>query len=393
MTRFSSIAYQAAAPTDAPHASVLQRQCACGGTPGPTGECAACRRERRPDTEHPPLQTKLRVSQPGDAQEREADRIAARVMRMPDQASTSSSALPIRPAHPNSGHPVARQTTPDPEDEIKREDLLSMKEDVGGSHDIPGGFEAQLASMQGGGQPLDTDLRASFEHRFGHDFSRVRVHADTRAAQSAQSIGARAYTLGRDIVFGSGAYRPEHRSGQALIAHELVHVVQQRNHPHAVMRACDCSAISGARGPTAGEETSLSSHFPKLVSGDWCVTGPATGTYNCIAWSVGDTSQWIWDQVDTYGDNDGTVTIPDFDAFYDQTRGLIPSEHPSSNTRVALFAKGNAPTHAAPFNPNTPSCGAIPFTSKLGQSVRISHDLYQLEGGPTYGDIVRYYDA
>ena len=65
------------------------------------------------------------------------------------------------------------------------------------------------------------------EPRFGHDFSRVRVHADTRAAESARAVKARAYTVGRDVVFSEGGYTPHLYEGSKLLAHELVHVVQQ----------------------------------------------------------------------------------------------------------------------------------------------------------------------
>ncbi len=65
------------------------------------------------------------------------------------------------------------------------------------------------------------------EPRFGHDFSQVRIHNDTQAAETAQAVHARAYTLGRDIVFGAGQYAPETITGKNLLAHELTHVVQQ----------------------------------------------------------------------------------------------------------------------------------------------------------------------
>src|SRR6188768_3729358 len=77
------------------------------------------------------------------------------------------------------------------------------------------------------GRPLEPDTRGFFERRFGHDFSRVRVHADATAAVSARSASAAAYTHGTDIVFGSGMYRPHSPSGARLLAHELAHVVQQ----------------------------------------------------------------------------------------------------------------------------------------------------------------------
>jgi hypothetical protein len=70
-------------------------------------------------------------------------------------------------------------------------------------------------------------MRASMERRFAHDFSSVRIHADARAAESAEHVNARAYTVGANVVFGAGQYAPDSQVGQRLIAHELAHVVQQ----------------------------------------------------------------------------------------------------------------------------------------------------------------------
>jgi len=81
------------------------------------------------------------------------------------------------------------------------------------------------------GQPLDEATRAFMEPRFGHDFSRVRVHTDARAAESARTIDALAYTVGRDIAFGPGSYEPVSGVGLRLLAHELTHVVQQQGVP------------------------------------------------------------------------------------------------------------------------------------------------------------------
>jgi hypothetical protein len=65
------------------------------------------------------------------------------------------------------------------------------------------------------------------ELRFGHDFGRLRVHTDAKAAESAQAIGAAAYTVGNDLVFGAGEFNPQNSDGRRLIAHELTHVIQQ----------------------------------------------------------------------------------------------------------------------------------------------------------------------
>ena len=77
------------------------------------------------------------------------------------------------------------------------------------------------------GQPLDGGTRAFMEPRFGYDFSRVRVHTDARAAESARAVNALAYTAGRDVVFAEGEYEPGTSEGRGLLAHELTHVVQQ----------------------------------------------------------------------------------------------------------------------------------------------------------------------
>ena len=77
------------------------------------------------------------------------------------------------------------------------------------------------------GQPLDPATRAFFEPRFGHDFSRVRVHTDAKAAESAWAVNALAYTVGRDVAFGLAQYAPQTGAGRKLLAHELTHVVQQ----------------------------------------------------------------------------------------------------------------------------------------------------------------------
>jgi hypothetical protein len=84
---------------------------------------------------------------------------------------------------------------------------------------------------RGGGQPLDHEVRTEMEGRIGHDFSDVRVHTDSSAAASAQSVQAKAYTVGNEIVFDSGHYQPGSESGRHTLAHELTHVMQQRSGP------------------------------------------------------------------------------------------------------------------------------------------------------------------
>lgn len=89
---------------------------------------------------------------------------------------------------------------------------------------VPALVQEVLASP---GRPLDVATRDYMESRFGHDFSRVRVHTDGKAAESARVVGALAYTVGRDVVFASGRYSPAWFEGKRLLAHELAHTVQQ----------------------------------------------------------------------------------------------------------------------------------------------------------------------
>jgi hypothetical protein len=115
------------------------------------------------------------------------------------------------------------------------------------------------------GQPLDARTRAFMEPRFGHDFSKVRVHTDQRASESARAVNALAYTVGSDIAFLGGQYSPQSRRGARTLAHELSHVVQQArgggtaSQPLAVGSPNDNSEIEAERAA----ETALSGgHYP-----------------------------------------------------------------------------------------------------------------------------------
>ena len=84
-----------------------------------------------------------------------------------------------------------------------------------------------LETLRSPGQPLDAATRVLMESRLGHDFSRVRIHADAGAAESASAVHALAYTIGRNVVFGEGHYAPGTPAGARLLAHELAHTLQQ----------------------------------------------------------------------------------------------------------------------------------------------------------------------
>jgi hypothetical protein len=97
--------------------------------------------------------------------------------------------------------------------------------------------------LRSSGAPLDAPLRGEMESRFGHSFADVRVHADSRAADSARAVGAHAYAVGRDVVFGAGRYAPGSIDGKRLIAHELAHVVQQRDSSPSLQPALEIGPV------------------------------------------------------------------------------------------------------------------------------------------------------
>jgi hypothetical protein len=180
------------------HSNLLQRKCACGGTPGPSGECESCRKKRLAGTGS--FQAKLAVSQSGDAWEQEADRMAESVI---------------------SGNQTHTNLSP------KHDRMLNRSAVHPGTH--PGDNVPSVVheTIHAAGRPLDPTVRTFMEDRFAYDFSQVRIHDDRQAAESAYQVNALAYTVGRDIVFNAGQYAPGNLTGQRLLAHELTHVVQQ----------------------------------------------------------------------------------------------------------------------------------------------------------------------
>ena len=144
------------------------------------------------------IQMKLAINKPGDEYEQEADRVAHLVMTAQAGPAVSGAPLCIQPFSEQSN---------------------SQTESA------PASVDQALASP---GRPLEPELRQDMEQRFGYNFSRVRVHSDTAAEQSAREVAANAYTAGHNIVFGAGRFAPTTLEGRRLIAHELTHVVQQR---------------------------------------------------------------------------------------------------------------------------------------------------------------------
>ena len=172
----------------------IQRKadCACGGG------CSCCQSAG----------SNLAVSHPNDASEIEADRVADRVMRMPENQSYP---------HHSQVKALSESITP----------IVQTKS--AGNSSITGELSHKISSSRGGGRNLDVNTQSFMQSRFGADFSDVKIHTDHEAVGMSRELKAKAFTIGSNIYFNDGQFEPNSASGRHLLAHELAHTIQQRN--------------------------------------------------------------------------------------------------------------------------------------------------------------------
>ena len=174
------------------------------------------------------LATDVRVSQPHETAEREADHAADAVVRGQTVAVHQGA---------TAGASVQRLCAAcEDEERRQQEETPVQAKRESGTAGPTTGDTGHLAGLEGRGQPLPGALRREFEPRFGHDFGEVRLHTDTEGGKSAQAFDALAYTYGRHVVFGAGQFDPASTRGRRLIAHELTHVVQQSGSASSVLQ-------------------------------------------------------------------------------------------------------------------------------------------------------------
>jgi hypothetical protein len=165
----------------------------------------------------------LRVGSANDSAEREAEAAARRVMGWPARPAAG-----LLASGELAGHPVARRQASG--SAVSGPAASGPAESIPAASSVPasGGVApaAVHAVLRSPGQALDAGTQRFMEAGFGAGFGHVRVHTGEMAAESARQVQARAYAVGRDLVFGAGEYRPETAAGRSLIAHELAHVVQ-----------------------------------------------------------------------------------------------------------------------------------------------------------------------
>jgi hypothetical protein len=254
----------------------LQRKCACGGTPGPGGECEQCRKKRLSLQRHARNTDSETLSGHAVFEPRLGHSFSAMPVHADRQAAYREAGLPRSHSEPSKLAPSAAKP------------MFKIEAGAKSCYN-PQAIEAGLRSPS---QPLDTSTRTSMESRLGngfvrgrahqqsstldaagltvgaphdrlesdadaaaenilrvspksggerYDLSHVRVHTDDRAAAAARAVNAHAFTVGHDVVFGKGEYAPNTGHGARLLAHELTHVVQQE--PMAQPRSIQCDGM------------------------------------------------------------------------------------------------------------------------------------------------------
>lgn len=235
----------------APAGLYRKSDCSCGGT------CPRCQSDLLLH------QANVRIGSPGDRYEQEADRVAERIVA------------------DNASRPMLQQS-----------DAVLQKKSASARHTAEA-ISPRGRVVSGQGELLPTSVRTYFESRMGYDFRHVRIHRDKRATTLAEQLQARAFTLGRDIVFGESQYQPATRQGKRLLAHELVHVMQQGQHgglhevsaaPPAIQRETATFAESQDK-PCSGWESDRES-FTKRVAEYYVMDALGTSgrgiTLNCF---------------------------------------------------------------------------------------------------------------
>ncbi len=189
------------------------------------------------------IQASMTVGQPNDPFEQEAEKVSRQVMGSFDSVTgiqrklsslgVQTAIIQPMPVGAHISRRVQRHSTVQTKcDQCEQEEKMAQPKALGiqfagDGAMVPAGIEAGIQSRRGGGSGLDAQTRSAMEGSFGADFSGVKVHTDSHAVQMSQQLNAHAFTVGNDIFFNQGRYRPQTKEGAGLLAHELTHTVQQ----------------------------------------------------------------------------------------------------------------------------------------------------------------------
>ena len=311
-----------------------------------------------------PIQAKLKIGEPNDKYEQEADRVASQVIQqinVPSTAQLTQGQLVQRMDEPEEEElqtkpqispiqrslisPVVQRMNMPEEEELQTKSILQRREAVAGG-EASMGLTSAINNARGGGQPLDAGLQESIGQAMGADFSEVRVHTDAKSDQLNQSIQARAFTTGHDLFFRHGAYQPGSRRGKESIAHELTHVVQQNERALMNQSSLHITKPSFPQNKTKIQRVIKSDKSPSEYAEGWFWWDTEDQDFNLYFVTnksdIGDKSRSQW--IDGY-----------------------PPAEDSSTNQMASQPPASSSTHAAPFiGPEPP-----PASSSTSQARRI----------------------
>lgn len=170
------------------------------------------------------IQPKLKIGQPNDSYEQEADRVADQVMRMPaTEIPSIRRKCEACEEEELQMKPLSQTITPIIQ---KKGGNLKMKSYGYESNSISG-LESSLQLSKGSGEYMNASTQQQMSHGIGADFSNVKIHTGGNAIKMNKQLNAKAFTNGSDVYFNQGQYNPKSSEGKHLLAHELTHVVQQ----------------------------------------------------------------------------------------------------------------------------------------------------------------------
>lgn len=355
-----------------------------------------------------PLQAKLAVSAPGDAHEQEADRVADSVMRGQHLGPAGIGNV-TRSAQPklyrvvanvdearDSAIPETDTGTARPADEMVQRSAAGAAgpSATGEAGPIGPHFESSLQrAVDRGGQALPASARAFMERRVGWDFSSIRIHSDAESDVLARSVQARAFTVGRDVFFARSEYRPESHEGKRLLAHELVHTMQQSDGRVArQIQRMPCSAYTGydASQPLAGYNCA------GMATRTYRDIAPTTALYDAIAANFtgtmspvancgpGSIKFWVWDYDISFVDDRGIsqgAAHPDFHTVAGRmtARGTDPTDVYSKNGHRPVYGPGTGPS----FRPPVRERATISAPSEAPVDTPDGHPVFKLRNNMT----------
>lgn len=306
-----------------------------------------------------PVQARLTMGRPGDAFEQEADRFAERVTAAPTGA--------VQRCGADCGCPDCRQAQQDPGERVQ------LKTDGGASDGSVAATGVQQA-VAGSGSALAPADRSFFGARLGADFSHVRIHTGPDAERSAAALSAHAYTVGNHIVFNRDRFQPGEATGRRLLAHELVHVLQQQGGAPALQREPEDEKESpkspgdGGNAGGSGTQAQVARVDVALLLDDESVSQQAAAALAPVVLRVHDAAD-MKSKLQGFGKPIGTLYFVTHsnragEVQFVSSIGTISWESLSS---VAATVKGSLPADKAPQVIDLRGCQIGQATQELGR--------------------------